>query len=148
MGLLSPAIAQASEAKVTGELRAAGSGYFSAVDGYFLVQFKDQELPWGSRVFLRFGFEQSQFVRGSLVPVSSWNAEREIELASSAPFVWSGAVLEQVYARGLCNSYPLLSLFLELFTPMVVSALKRVIQVRLAFLEESLALLWVRRYWS
>ena len=62
-----------AEVKVTGKMVVISPSYPSAVDGTFNVSYKNLDLPWGARVFLHYGFQNSQFKDGQLIPVSDWN---------------------------------------------------------------------------
>lgn len=77
--------------------------YFTVVQGDAEVTFVDQDLPWGSRVFLVSGVGgvESIFANGDYVsrPLE-WRERTEIEMKATAPYTWSATRTVALAERG------------------------------------------------
>lgn len=107
----------ASDLKVQGTLDVSSGGYYSAVDGRFTINYTNYDLPWGSRVYLRYGFERGVFQNGKLQTASHWNDIGHIELTSSGPYKWEGAVSKQLYSRGSSSQLSALEFVVQVVLP-------------------------------
>ncbi len=99
---------------VKGNLQPSTSNYYSGMNGQFVVSYANHSIPWGSRVFLRHGFLRSEFSQGELMPVSSWNDQRILEMTASGPFTWQVATAAQLYSRGSSWQYTAIDFVLEI----------------------------------
>jgi hypothetical protein len=100
-----------------GQLRSVGPSYYTAVDAEFLVSYANPDLPWGTKVFLRHGFERSEFHQGALRPVSDWNDVSVSEMTASGPYRWEARLVKQVYTRGSSWHFTGLDFVFEIVLP-------------------------------
>ncbi len=70
--------------------------YFSAQVGAFHVSYENKTLPPDARVFVRYGFGQTERTRGHSV----WNLETEKELIKSDDNTWAGDFSQAIVGRG------------------------------------------------
>lgn len=68
--------------------------YFWEEYGVFNINYQNKQLPWGTRVKLRYGFHDKFRVN------SYWQHQDEMELNSTAPYTWGGILEKTVAQRG------------------------------------------------
>lgn len=116
--LLPTLSAQAAEpVTAQGRLHAYSTTYWSAVDGEFSIRLYDETIPWGSQVFLRHGWTNSEWNQGQLVELSSWTDLEVTEVPAVAPYQWEIKLQKQLYTRGSSYHLTALQFVFEVHSP-------------------------------
>lgn len=118
--LISSVFSTASSANSAGQLLLNGSlqpssaSYYSGMDGTFSVSYTNESIPLDSTVYLRHGFQRSEFQAGELHVTSNWNDISVIEMKRVGTSEWRFAVTKQLYGRGTSWQFTALDFVLEI----------------------------------
>ncbi len=88
-----------------------------AVDAQFRVAYLNKDLPWGTRVYLQYGFEQGEFQNGKLVTNARWLYTSELELKPTAAYVWQGDLTRELFTRGSSRQLSALQFVFKIVLP-------------------------------
>ncbi len=83
--------------KVMGREYVYSCGYFSAMVGDYDVTFKDESLPWGTKLTLIYGWNVEKW--GHPPQNKEWMYREEVEMKSVSPFNWSTQIEATLHAR-------------------------------------------------
>ncbi len=87
-------VANSSEVEVLGKVVSdTHCAYASTATGSFLLSYTNQNLKWGSKVFLKYAFTETMHQR-------NWDNEQVIELMPVGPFKWQADYATHVASRG------------------------------------------------
>lgn len=92
MFFVSIGMANASEVKLQGRGYTHSCGYFSNSAADFSITYRNYDLPWGSRVFVKYGFGGFMQISdnyGGHRELFEWAYPNEIEASSVAPYTWT-----------------------------------------------------------
>ncbi len=107
----------ASELSVSTRLHNLSSSYWTATNCEWRVNFVDETIPWGARVFLRHGFQREDLVEGNWFASSPWNDLTVTEMSATDPYTWSTVVEKQISSRSASFRYSDLDFVFEIRLP-------------------------------
>ena len=93
--MLASSTALAGEQWAQARLTSFTCGYWSYTGAEVGLSYRNQDLPWGTSVYLRYGWAGID----GYTPFD-WADQREIEVSASAPYTWSTTVSRAILGRG------------------------------------------------
>ncbi len=103
----------AAEVAVHGRGYSHSCGYYSATAGDFNVTYLNQELRWGTQVYLRYGLNGEWSQQGTRV----WQRAAEVEMSAISGYTWSGKVTVSLGSRGSAEAYDALAFVVRVVLP-------------------------------
>ncbi len=88
--------------EVLGQLIPCCGSYFTSKDGEYKIKYTNTFLPWGVHVYFYYGFKEVSRTARVVDEDAAlhWQKGGEIEMVSTAPFVWEVSILKQLTNRG------------------------------------------------
>lgn len=102
---------------VVGKLAPSSTNYYSAMDGHFTLSYINDSIPSESVVYLRHGFQKSEFYQGKLYPSSSWNDLQLLAMKPMANASWQTTIVKQLYSRGSSSQLTAIDFVFEIHLP-------------------------------
>lgn len=93
------ALAVSPEIQLKGAVRTNSCGYYSSTVGNFSFAYGNDDLPWGTKVVLHYGYQVHTF-RGNQSVTLTWQDQKKIEMGSVSDFVWGAYIKESIHYRG------------------------------------------------
>jgi len=97
LALVASVFGSAEELKVSGRDYVLSCGYFSSMQGEYDITFKDESLPWGTKVTLISGWDVERW--GHPPTYRTWSYREEKEMKSVSPYTWSTRLEAQLHGR-------------------------------------------------
>ena len=96
------------EVAVLGRAYTDACGYYHRTEGDFEVLHRNPALPWGTRVFVIYGFGNEE---------GDWLDREEIEAKSVGPYLWSAKISKTLHVRSRTDRVESMQLVLKMRLP-------------------------------
>lgn len=76
-------------------------GYYSSTEGNFAFSYRNDDLPWGTKVFLHYGYQVQSAANGGTgdFEILTWQQQKKLEMNAVSDSVWGAYLKESIHYR-------------------------------------------------